>query len=1094
MGGREFRVLVMIDMVDSTSRLRQLGDAAWTALLVRHRTESRAVARRHGGDYLGHTGDGMLLSFQSPGVALRCASALAHRADELGVPVRVGVHAGEVEQVEDGVGGFAVHAAARLAATAAAGEVVVSPAVVPLVAGSDLSFDDRGEQTLKGLPEPWRLWRLRPLPDASRSGTDPGAVTGRAPPMLPLPHALDVADVPFVGRAAARAVADRAWREVAAGGSASLVVSGEPGVGKTRLVAELCRSAHADGALVLFGRCDEGLRAPYQPFVESLSALLAELPAHQARSLLGAEAGELTRLLPAVADVVPGARAGGNAGPEAERHRLFVAVASWLAATAARARLVLVTDDVQWAEEGTLALLRHVARAGVSRLLVVATFRDTDVDPTPELTVLLSDLGRERHSHRLTLEGLGKDEVATLVRGPTDVVEWLTRETNGNPFFLGEVLRDLTERGEAVRTGDVWVTSEKLSVDVPAGVREAVQRRVHVLGARCLPVLTAAAAIGLEVDLDVVTAITEAEETDVLAALEAATAARLLDEVPGVDRWRFAHALVRSALLEGVSAARRRRLHRDVVTVAGRIPASMSAADVAGHALAAGDLVDACVAAQWAERAARQAHGSAAPAEALRWWQTAVAAMERVDEPDLRRLADLRGRLAAAAVRAGSPEWDNLAEQALAAALVADAPDLAAQAALVAANTWWNGSITVVGVTRRGRRLIEALRVRGAPDVLASAGTAAGELDAVGVRLQGALANELMWDPDSLLLRDRLSRDALDRARVLGDGQAIAEATRCRCTAVWSARTARERAGLALDAEELARRDGDDYALLNAAALLGIGGIETGDPSLLSRSAIARADASGGVARTIAGYHLGILDVGRQLLTDVERAAETADELKQMGEAVGHPDTAVYHFYQQQYAGLLRGVPGDGLDLLVGTVEALPHTGTPALAAALLALAGRADEAPPLLEASMGLVGSCDNVLEGAAVGGLAVASALLQDARGAEAALAAMQPLDAQCLGSGLVYVGATAHWRGVCHAVLEDRARARRELLEGRQLYERLGLRVGLALADAELSRLLLADGDRAAAVRLAAQARSTAQACGAGLAVRRLESVGL
>lgn len=1091
MGGREFRVLVMIDMVDSTSTLRHIGDAAWTALLVRHRTESRAVARRHGGDYLGHTGDGMLLSFPSPGVALRCASALAHRADELGVPVRVGVHAGEVEQVEDGVGGIAVHAAARLAAVAAAGEVVVSPAVVPLVAGSDLRFDDRGEQTLKGLAEPWRLWRLHPVLDADRPETDSGAVTVPGPP---LPHALDVADVPFVGRAAARAVADLAWGEVAAGGSASLVVSGEPGVGKTRLVAELCRSAHADGALVLFGRCDEGLRAPYQPFVESLSALLVQLPAHRAHSLLGSEAGELTRLLPAVADVVPGARAGDDIGPEGERHRLFVAVASWLAATAARAPLVLVTDDVHWAEEGTLALLRHVARAGVPRLLVVATFRDTEADVGPELSMLLSDLARERHSHRLALGGLDQGEVATLLRGPTEVVELLTRETNGNPFFLGEVLRDLAERGQAVRTGDVWVTSDRLSIDVPAGVREAVQRRVGALDARCLPVLTAAAAIGLEVDLGLVTAMTGIDETDVLAALETATAARLLDEVPGGDRWRFAHALVRSALLEGVSAARRRRLHRDVVAVAGRVRASMSAADVAGHALAAGDLVDAGVAAQWAERAACQAQGSAAPAEALRWWQAAVAAMARDDEPDLRRVADLRCRLAAAAVRAGAPEWDALAEQALAAALVADAPDLAAQAALVAANTWWNGSITARGITRRGRRLIQALHVRGAPDVLAHAGRLAAELDAVGVRLQAALANELMWDLGSLPLRDRLSRDALDRARVLGDVQALAEATRCRCTAVWSPRTARERGSLALHAEELARRDDDAYALLNAAALLGISGIETGDPSLLSRSAIARADASGGAAQTIAGYHLGILDVGRQLLTDVVRAAETADELKQMGESVGHPDAAVYHFYQQQYAGLLRGVPGDGIDLLVGTVTAVPHTGTPALAAALLALAGRAGEAPPLLEASIGLVGTCDNVLEGAAVGGLAVASALLQDARGAEAALAAMQPLDARCLGSGLVYVGATAHWRGVCHAVLDDRGSARRELLEGRQLYERLGLRVGLALSDAELARLLLADGDRPAAARLAAQARSIAQPCGAGLAVRRLESVGL
>jgi hypothetical protein len=1088
MSSRHFRVLVMTDIVDSTARLAEVGDSCWAKLLAQHREELRVTARRRGGQYLGHTGDGVLLSFLSPGAALRCAAELVARAEAQEVPVRVGVHAGEVEEVEDGIGGVAVHAVAALTRCAGASEVLASPAVIPLVLGDDLTFDDVGEHLLKGLSAPWRLWRLcRPSVSEANGSMRPPRVS------LPLPHALGVADLPFVGRDVEMRRAEHAWHVVHSGGFASLVVSGEPGVGKTRLVGELCRSAHRERALVLFGRCDEGLRAPYQPLVEALTTLVRDAAPQRIAQLLGPDPGELTRLVPAVRDVVPGARPSVAAGPEAERHRLFTATSGCLAAVAGETPVVLVADDAHWGDAGTLALLRHVVRDALPGLLVVVTLRDTEPETDPELRLLLSEFARGRNNERIALTGWDKDDVAELLVAPAAVAELLTRETAGNPFFVGEVLRDLTARGHAERTGDVWVTSGPFSVDVPPGVREAVRRRVDVLDGRCRSVLTAAAVIGLEADLEIATAVAGTDEASALAAFEAATAAGLLHEVPGGDRWRFSHALVRSALYDDVSDARRRRLHRDVVFAAedGR----MTPAEVAGHALAAGDALEPSVLIRHAGNAAGAARDAAAPADALHWWSVALEALRRDAAAGATLLAELRLRVAEAAVRAGAPEWDTLAEAALRAAVAAGDADLAAEAALVAVNAWWNGSITTRGITPRGARLLEALRLRGAEDPLASGLPGWQPLDVTGVRMQAALAAELMWMPDTLALRDRLSRDALTRARELGDVHALTEATRSRGAAVWCARTARERAALAVEAEQLARIERDPYALMTSAALLGIAGIETAEPELWMRAQAARRDAEEGPEPTVAAYHMGLLDAGRALLTDLSRVPVLVDRLKTTGEAVGHPDAAIFHFFQMQYVALLRGVASEHLDLLVASTGASPEfVGTPALAAALLVLAGRAPEAAPLLEASMALVSGCDNVLEGAALGGLAIVSGLLQHERGAEVALSAMEQVDAACLGSGLVYVGATAHWRGVCLSVLGDSSAAHAALLEGQHVHQRLGSPVGLALSAAELALVVSAEGDREKSALLASQARTAAVASGAGLATVRLESFDL
>lgn len=252
------------------------------------------------------------------------------------------------------------------------------------------------------------------------------------------------------------------------------LLSGEPGIGKTRLAAEIARFAYDEGATVLFGRCDDELGVPYQPFVEALAFVVEQYDPEPFTAAMGRHAGELTRLFPGLAEHVPDLPAPMNADPETAQYRLFDAVTGALRAGAAARPILFVIDDLHWAAKPTLLMLRHVAATvDPARLLIVGTYRDTDLYRAHPLTEVLADLRRLDGVERLSLTGLEA----------TQVIELLERiaghDLDDNGRALARMIHDETEgnRCSRARCSGTFVTPARSSSTTAAGSRAATSAR-----------------------------------------------------------------------------------------------------------------------------------------------------------------------------------------------------------------------------------------------------------------------------------------------------------------------------------------------------------------------------------------------------------------------------------------------------------------------------------------------------------------------------------------------------------------------------------------------------------------------------------------
>jgi class 3 adenylate cyclase len=575
---RRVQTLLFTDIVGSTDRLRDLGDAAWAALLARHHGVIRAVLAAHGGREVNTAGDGFLARFEAPAPAVRAAAGAVAAVAPLGLEIRVGLHTSEVELDGDQIAGVGVHLAARVMAQAGPGQVLVSSTVRDLLAGSGLGFVDLGVHELKGFAESWRLFALdvaTVLGDgqAEPVGSEP-LVPGRGGTGVPFPGLLSVGRATgYVGREALRQRLDEARRQAAAGACRAVLLRGEPGVGKTRTAAEVAQAAFSEGAIVLYGRCDEDMAAPYQPFTEALDWYTA----HVAQPVLGRHPGELSRLQPLLGSRVAELPAPMSSDPRSEEYLLFEAVRSWLVELSRQQPVVLVLDDLHWASKPVLLLLRHVLRAAVAeddgvRLLVLGTYRDTELGPSHSLAGVMADVRRLPGVEQFTVVGLSVVEVTELVSQAAGhdldddsrrLAETLHAETEGNPLFVGEVLRHLVEIGMVRRQDDRWVVADSGTLAVPEGVRDVVGQRLGRLSMRANELLSVAAVLGPDFDVELLADLQGAPEDSLLDALDEAVQAGLVQET-GADRYRFAHLLVRATLSEGLSATRRRRLHRRV--------------------------------------------------------------------------------------------------------------------------------------------------------------------------------------------------------------------------------------------------------------------------------------------------------------------------------------------------------------------------------------------------------------------------------------------------------------------------------------------------------------------------------------------------
>jgi class 3 adenylate cyclase len=575
---RRVQTLLFTDIVGSTDRLRELGDAPWAALLARHHGAIRDVLAAHGGREVNTAGDGVLARFEAPAAAVRAAAAAVAAVTALGLEIRAGLHTGEVELGGNEVAGVGVHLAARVMAQAGPGQVLVTSTLRDLLAGSRLGFVELGVRQLKGFAESWRLFALdlATVPgdgQAEAAGWEPLA-EGRGGTGVPFPGLLSVGrSTGYVGRAALLQRLEHARRQAAAGACRAVLLCGEPGIGKTRTAAEVAQAAFAEGAIVLYGRCDEEVGTPYQPFAEALDWYAS----HVGEPVLGRHPGELVRLQPLLGARLVGLAAPVSSDPRSEEYLLFEATRSWLVELGRQQPVVVVLDDLHWASKPVLLLLRHVLQAAVAegdsvRLLVLGTYRDTELRLDHALAGVMADVRRLPGVEQLAMAGLSLAEVAELTSQAagqelddegTRLAENLHTETEGNPFFVGEVLRHLVETGTVRRHDDRWVVADRGMVAVPEGVRDVVGRRLGRLSAQANQALSLAAVLGRDFDVELLAALRDVPEDSLLDALDEAVRAGLVQET-GADRYRFAHVLVRTTLSEELSATRRRRLHRRV--------------------------------------------------------------------------------------------------------------------------------------------------------------------------------------------------------------------------------------------------------------------------------------------------------------------------------------------------------------------------------------------------------------------------------------------------------------------------------------------------------------------------------------------------
>jgi DNA-binding CsgD family transcriptional regulator/tetratricopeptide (TPR) repeat protein/Mrp family chromosome partitioning ATPase len=351
------------------------------------------------------------------------------------------------------------------------------------------------------------------------------------------------------------------------------LLSGEPGVGKSRLAREFAGQAAAEGVLVLYGACDAVVRTPYGPFVEALDRLARVIEAEELRAALGAGGGELTRLLPDLPALVGELPTPVEADPDTERHRLHAAVADLLANVSRGRPMLLVLEDGHWADAPTLLLLRHLARSGWSaRLLILATFRDTETELPGGLSETLADLRRSDDVVRMRLPGLSGAEVSDLVSRAAgsdpdpelrELASTIHDFTGGNAFLVCELWRAVVETGVVeVVGGQARVTRPLTELGTPESVREVVSQRLSRLAPRTTDLLELAAVAGPEFELEPIRRAAGLAEAEFLVAVEEAVGSGMIEELPSQRlACRFTHEIVRRALYDRLSRLRRAELH-----------------------------------------------------------------------------------------------------------------------------------------------------------------------------------------------------------------------------------------------------------------------------------------------------------------------------------------------------------------------------------------------------------------------------------------------------------------------------------------------------------------------------------------------------
>ena len=440
---------------------------------------------------------------------------------------------------------------------------------------------------------------------------------------------------PYVGRETERAEARRLLEQAVAGHGATLLLGGEPGVGKTRFTEELIREARERGCLTLVGHCyeTEG-HPPFIPFVEILEHALKIVERSALRQALGEAAPEVAKIAPELRRVFPDIPEAIELPPEQQRRYLFNAYQAFTERAARTMPMVIVLEDLHWADDPTVLLMQHLSQhLATLPLLMVGTYRDVELDVRRPWAKVLESLVRERLATRIPLRRLPEDDIAALLAAlggpdpPAALSRTVSRETEGNPFFVEEVFHHLEEEGRLFDAEGRWRTDlDTGELQVPEGVRLVIGRRLERVSDDARKALGVAAVVGRNFDLAVLEAAAGIDGDTLLDALEEAERAQLVTSAASRReiRYTFSHELIRQTLQQDLSLPRRQRMHLRVAEAIEAAGGDPPATALAHHYYQAGSLADARTTLRHLSTAGREALAAAAFEDAVKQFTNAL--------------------------------------------------------------------------------------------------------------------------------------------------------------------------------------------------------------------------------------------------------------------------------------------------------------------------------------------------------------------------------------------------------------------------------------------------------------------------------------
>jgi tetratricopeptide (TPR) repeat protein len=890
----------------------------------------------------------------------------------------------------------------------------------------------------------------------------------------------------FVGRSAELGELDRGLTAILRGdGGRLFLISGEPGIGKTRLATEVGGRAAARGARVLWGRCWEGEGAPpFWPWAQVIRSCLGGGDAEGLTSL-GADRKLIARLAPEFENqaAASGARHGRDSAEE--RFRLFEATASLLRMTSLDQPLLLVFDDLQWADPASLLLLRFVANdLARSRIAIIGTYRDVEAR-------LSSDVGRSigllaRHGSSLPLRGLSGAEVerfmaeiATATATP-QVAARVHRATQGNPFFVGELVRLLAAEGQLERDG-----VPDAMASIPHAVREVIHRRLELISEACERTLTVASVFGRDFELVPLQRVSALPADDVLRALDEARHARMIAErVGNLGKFSFAHDLLYETLYDRLPSDRRMVLHREI----GEALENLYADDIDAHL---GELanhfcraaprggIDRAVA--YATRAAERASHQLAYEEAARYFERALDALDLGGPGDLQGHCRLLLSLAEARWHSGEFERSkDIFRQAAELAEDAHDADLLSRATL---GLGWQYRFLDGRVDDALVRLLEgASRAFG------------GSPTALHARVLARQALAITFSPAESKRHDLAAR-AVEMARDADDSAALAQVLLSTHWATWTPDNVDARLATADEIGRLGEVIGDEGVVANARSWRIGHLLEIADAERLERELDIVTRAAGSGRRPYQRWHVTLNRSGRALF---EGRFEQAEAFIRQGMPAPQPGEKKFFTLlslflareQGRLAGFAERTRAEG-----GEMPTIP--------------AWRCCEA--WMDAELGRFVEAGRVLDDFAgerfaalprdmywflgVWGLAEVASRLAHRRHAAALYKVILPYADRCMSAPVgLSAGSMARSLGVLAAIDHRFEEACHHFDQALDVHGRLGTRPWLAHTQHDYARALLARGQHEDRARLLlAEALRTAYELGMSSLIERIEKTG-